>query len=361
MFRPINSSESNLYTIRATVGNMPTETSGISYTTVGTTLYTIASYNGLKSASASSYVNSLISPSKNNLPSGFYIDMEIYAPASPNVSNTHATYYINYGNTFTSPPSIYITPNMIGIESETTTLIAPSITSKTTTQAEFLLIGTFYNSTNTNGDGTSTGGPIILLNSKFPYTHCAIPYYNSVTPINKTYGGFDIIITGPVKMGVNTGNSNKGWALNDSSTADPLGTYTSLDVSLGGTATTTNSISICKNLKLLDSSGSAIKTFSSGAQQIITADYYNTVWLLNATTTLGATGTPLTPQQGMVLIITNISTSVSCTITAVANSIITPSGTKTTITLPSGSSITLYGISNALFSVLSTSGTVTYP
>ena len=45
------------------------------------------------------------------------------------------------------------------------------------------------------------------------------------------YGGFDVVIVGPVKIGLTTGNSNKGWQVEGGSS--PADVYTYMNVGIG--------------------------------------------------------------------------------------------------------------------------------
>ena len=112
--------------------------------------------------------------------------------------------------------------------------------------------------------------------------------------------GFDLEITGPTKLGVTTGNSNKGWSLNDNTTTEPS-VYSYMDINLGSDTILNNSIIISKNLKLLGSNGNT-KKFSNTVGDLVNDDYTNTVWELDSST--GQVNlTNLIPQKGMVLII----------------------------------------------------------
>ena len=129
-----------------------------------------------------------------------------------------------------------------------------------------------------------------------------------------------------------------------------------MDVNLGGTTASSNSIVVAKNLKFIGSDNT-IKTYTTSTS---TLDYTQTTWLLNGTSVALTT---LTPQVGMVLIIANITSgSTNATVACPSNYIYTPVSTgvaysqKTTITIFPGGTITLYGASTTAFYVLSGNG-----
>ena len=189
IFRPLNSDESNLFTIRCVITFSSTPDrmiAGGSKITVTTSLLT--------------------APTSNNLPDYFGIFC---------ASNK---FYVTYGKEFTSTPCVSITPRM-GSEGD-------------------LADGT---------DDTDNPIPMYYWNNIQKYENSSYPDNsnynfvfcfkdgndgNIVTPTNSTpLNGFDLIITGPVKLGVTTGNSNKGWSVgsgNDATTA-----YSYMDIGIG--------------------------------------------------------------------------------------------------------------------------------
>ena len=107
MFRPTNSSESNIFTIRASIGYG--STSGVFNSTgLGNGTYTIASSTGTFVAPGTVYLSYLSSPAYTNLPSGFYINYNLIIGTPSNSDNL---FTITYGKAFTSQPSITVTPN----------------------------------------------------------------------------------------------------------------------------------------------------------------------------------------------------------------------------------------------------------
>jgi len=151
LFKPLNSAESNLFTIRCVLG-------------VGSPkgVFDTIPDGHIIAGSSDQTVDTdyLSSPSSNNLPSGFKI---VYSSTGP-------AFTVTYGKKFTSFPSISITPH-------SSTACNFFITNHTTTTV------TFKSDINASTDGTTN-----LL-------------------------GFDLVITGPIKLGTTTGNSNKGWSL----------------------------------------------------------------------------------------------------------------------------------------------------
>jgi len=318
MFRPINSSESNVYTIRTCVG-YGSALGNFSFNDTAETK-TIVSASGTPSE------DYLASPSKNNLPSGFTITIL----HSETISATDNVFTITYGKSFTSQPSVSAIPHFVG----TAYTVIPIInkTSLTACNLSFVI----SNTASGQVERPSVNGTSGLL-------------------------GFDLVITGPVKVGVNTGNSNKGWALNDSSAADPSGTYSSLDITLGDTYNVDNSIVVAsKNLKYLGTN-QTLKTYTaSGA--IAAADYYNTVWLGDTASGVH-TLTGLTSTIGMVLIIINTGATNSLIFNSFGSSLsINTGGTSysTSMTIPPKCSVTLFGTSSSAFYVTASSGTIAY-
>lgn len=298
MFRPTNSSESNLFTIRCVLG-------------FGSSLgafNTIANAAIIASNSTTFPVtaNYLSSPPATNLPAGFYIQY----------TSSGSIFTVTYGKAFTSQPSVHIVP--------TSAVSATFVAIPYVVRTSLTSIQVLFNNTTTSV-APSTNGTSGLL-------------------------GFDLIITGPVNIGATTGNSNKGWALSDSTTADPTSVYSYMDINLGSGFTASNSVVVSKNLKLLGSNN----TITNYASSTSTLDYTQTVWTINS----GVSLTTVTPQLGMVLIITAVS--VGSNPTAVANTGCFFNYTLATITFTAvGDTVILYGTSTTNFVVISKSSTVT--
>ena len=320
MFRPINSSESNIFTIRASIGFGSSLGAFNSTGLTNTTTYTIASSTG--AGVSGTFKDYLSSPSYTNLPSGFYINYLF----NTTLTTTNNLFTITYGKAFTSQPSITVTP-CVGAGSLG---VLPTINRTSLTSATLA----FQTGAATTPLAISSDGALGVL-------------------------GFDIVISGPVKVGVNTGNSNKGWSFNDTTTADPSLVYTSLDVNLGGTTAVANSIVVAKNLKLMGADNT-IKTYTTSTS---TLDYTQPVWLIsNSAASTTVTLSTVTPQVGMFLIVTNISSAsaANAAITCGGTYIVTPSATtpvlRTTATLQPGGTITLYGVTVTSFYVVSSNG-----
>jgi hypothetical protein len=340
MFRPINSSESNIFTIRASIGYGSSLGVFNSTGLTNTTTYTIASSTG--AGVGGTFLNYLSSPAYTNLPSGFYINYLF----NTTLSTSNNIFTITYGKAFTSQPSITITPSGgVGSVPAIPIVNRASLTSATL----FFATGAL-----TTPMAISSDGAAGLL-------------------------GYDIVISGPVKVGVNTGNSNKGWSFNDTTTADPSLVYTSMDVNLGGTTASTNSVVVAKNLKFLNSSNS-ITTYTTTTS---TLDYTSTTWLIyNSASGAAIVLSTLTASAstiGMVLTIMNISSSsgtqTNAQITCIASSLTvnatTPNGSfpptaptaaatvqRTNIFISPGASITLYCNSATNFVVMSSYGAI---
>jgi hypothetical protein len=297
MFRPTNSSESNLFTIRASLG-------------FGSPLgafNTIANAAIIASnASGSAVTANYLSSPANNLPSGFYIQY----------TSSGSIFTITYGKQFTTQPCI----NVVPISGISTTFVAiPYVVKTNLTSCQLL-----FNNTTTSV-APSTNGTSGLL-------------------------GFDLVITGPIKIGATTGNSNKGWALSDSTNADPTSVYSYMDINLGSGFTASNSVVVSKNLKLLGSNN----TITNYATSTSTLDYTQTVWTVGS----GVSLTTVTPQLGMVLIIT--ASAVTSNPTVVSNTGCFFNYSLTTLTFTAiGDTVILYGTSTTNFVVISKTSTVT--
>ena len=184
VFRPLNSDESNLFTIRCVIAAHALATAD-----------TVLVDNDSTSA-ATSVTTSLIAPTINNLPPNFRITQ---------IVNGDSNYYeLEYGKTFTSPPCIMLTPKSTS-------------SSVRITEATEVLIPNIVQLNLTTAAGTT--------NAEFCFRLA------TDATLKPAENGFDIMITGPVKLGVTTGNSNKGWNIgsgNDSSTA-----YSYMNVGIG--------------------------------------------------------------------------------------------------------------------------------
>ena len=315
LFRPVNSSESNLFTIRLSIGSGSTK--GVFNT--GTTSLPTDSIIASNDSDNPITVDHLASPTYNNLPKGFYIKYVI--------SGSNVYYQIVYGKTFTQQPNVSIVCHS-GL-------------------GQFSGIPTIQ-----KGDLTSTTN-----NLTFQIIH---PNGTIISPSsNGTTGllGFDLVITGPVKIGITTGNSNKGWALSDSTTVDPTTLYTYLDVNLGSGYSLDNSVIVSKNLKLLNDKGN-IQTYTTSTG---TLDYNHTVWIINGSVNL----TNLTPVKGMVLMIISDDTNFSGssytsnpTVTLATSCTFNFQNQNSLTFTQRGDSVILYGTSSLNFVIMNKSSTI---
>jgi len=191
VFRPLNSDESNLFTIRSVISFTSGPTSG--GIIAGGSKVTIAE-------------NLLTTPTTNNLPDYFGI---YYA------SNI---FYVTYGKEFTSTPCISIMPRTLSAKLTTTDV------------ADAPIPVYFWNNILNYGKTWSTT-PVSNNNYNFAFTFKkadgTIITPSSTTAIN----GFDLVITGPVKLGVTTGNSNKGWSVGSGN--DATSAYSYMDIGVG--------------------------------------------------------------------------------------------------------------------------------
>jgi len=305
LFRPVNSSESNLYTIRLSFG-------------VDSTL---GKFNNLSADCVVASNNSatavtkdyLSSPSNNNLPINFTCNYVL----------SSKSFQITYGKTFTQQPNINVIPHLSASSFSIPRIVKNSI-SATSNNLEIF----FLNSSGT-AIAPSTDGSTGIL-------------------------GFDLEITGPVKLGVTTGNSNKGWSLNDTTTAEPS-VYSFMDMNLGSGTIASNSVIISKNLKLLGSDGNT-KTFNNTAGELVATDYINTIWELESGT--GAVNLiNLIPQKGMVLIIYRNGANES-TVTLGTDCNFNFQSGENKLTFSNHSSVILYAPNTTTFMILSNTNTV---
>ena len=188
IFRPINSDESNLSIIRCVV----------SFSSAFTDTNIIAGGNNIGKSP-----DLLLTPTSNNLPENFAIYY------------TSGVFHINYGKTFTSCPSVSIIPR----------LNSKSSLSSNSSSENSVLPSIFWNNL------LDLGTTINASNYNFAFSFKG--YDGSlITPSNETIvNGFDLIIIGAVKLGVTTGNSNKGWSIGAGNDANS--TYSFMNVGIG--------------------------------------------------------------------------------------------------------------------------------
>lgn len=192
IFRPLNSDESNLFTIRCVIDWTATITDGI-----------IAGGNNITVAT-----NLLRTPTANNLPANF------------GIYYNGGGFYVHFGKDFTSCPSISIHPRLYDagklLSSAAADIAIPTI---------------FWNNIINYG---ALGTAIDNSNYNFAFSFkntAATLITPAATSGSSGLSGFDLIITGPVKLGVTTGNSNKGWAVGSGN--DATSAYTFMNVGVG--------------------------------------------------------------------------------------------------------------------------------
>ena len=193
VFRPLNSDESNLFTIRCVVTFSSTLNAGAMIT--GGSKITVET-------------NFLTTPTSNNLPDYFGI-----------YTDNGGKFYVTYGKEFTSTPCVSITPRM-----STDTDIASN-----TGAGDNPTPVTYWNNVLKYESATYPSA----TNYNFMFAFKDTLSGNLISPTATALGvrGFDLVITGPVKLGVTTGNSNKGWSVgsgNDATTA-----YSYMDIGIG--------------------------------------------------------------------------------------------------------------------------------
>ena len=211
VFRPLNSEESNLFTIRLIIDAHSLES--------GTTLVD-------EGDDTDTY---LLNPTVNNLPSNFRVKW----------SNSNSNYEIEFGKTFTSYPSIHVTS-----------------------------LSSSYDS---DGDTTSAYIPSIYLNSILStdgVVNAYLMFKDDTGARQQAENGFMLTITGPVKLGVTTGNSNKGWGVGSGS--DPSKVYSYMDVGIG-TGNPTSSLDVSQGTFLYQpyvstiTAATTLTSYTSGA------------------------------------------------------------------------------------------------
>lgn len=208
VFRPLNSDESNLFTIRCVIEWK---------TTAFNSDVIIAAGKSYTDKSGLVTPDFLKTPTTNNLPPEF-------------VMYHHSNnFYVNYGKEFTSCPSVFITPRF-------TNHAGTNVLDNITPCMKWQNI-TNYHKLYTIGSTVTDNDRIINnTNHNFAFTFKnvdgSIVACSSVATVNdQNISGFDLMIVGPIKLGVTTGNSNKGWSVgsgNDSNTA-----YSFMNVGIG--------------------------------------------------------------------------------------------------------------------------------
>jgi hypothetical protein len=148
----------------------------------------------------------LTAPTSNNLPDYFGIFF------------LEDKFYVTYGKEFTSTPCVSIMPRMSAIGD----------LDDNVTEGDNPIPLTFWNNIQKYEDSAYPNAS--NYNFAFGFKEATTGHLISTSASTKI-NGFDLIITGPVKLGVTTGNSNKGWSVgsgNDATTA-----YSYMDIGIG--------------------------------------------------------------------------------------------------------------------------------
>ena len=219
IFRPVNSDESNLFHIRCLVSFIETSYQfGTSISNVN-----IAGGTFTQESSLATFTNLMRTPTTNNLPTHF----AIY------VDNTNKCFFLNYGKEFVKSPTVHITPLVHNIDTSsntvdrtTTGIVIPQIDINSNTHYE-------KSSTDTYKTLNSTAIAAGAYNVKFEFFNMIIASGSSSIALadhSKMYG-FCVDIFGPVKMGITTGNSNRGWGVGTG--INPGNVYSYMNIGIG--------------------------------------------------------------------------------------------------------------------------------
>lgn len=180
IFRPLNSDESNLFTIR----------NSFKWTTAA------QPSNGdvLADQTDSSNNTFLEAPTYNNLPQNF------------KVTYTNTGYVsIEYGKSFTSHPCIFAT-------------IRSADATSGTEDSEALTVCVSKQATLSISSGT---------------TNATIGFRDESGVLTIPPTGFELMLVGPIKVGVTTGNSNKGWSIGSGNDPNTVYSYLNVGVNTG--------------------------------------------------------------------------------------------------------------------------------
>ncbi len=177
IFRPLNSDESNLFTIR----------------------------NSFKWAAGSPPSNGDVLADQSNANNNTYLETPTYnnLPQNFKVTYTNTGYVsIEYGKSFTSHPTIFAT-------------IRSADATSATENSEAL---------------TPCVSKQVTLSISSGSTNATVGFRNEDGVLTIPPTGFELILVGPIKVGVTTGNSNKGWSIGSGN--DPNTVYSYLNVGI---------------------------------------------------------------------------------------------------------------------------------
>ena len=218
IFRPINSDESNLFHIRCLISFKES-----SYQ-FGASTNTPANVNiagGLvtESDSNTTFTNLMRAPTPNNLPKyfGIYVD------------NTNKVFYCNYGTEFVKSPNIHITP-LVSHMDDTGNAVDRLTTGIVTSQID-INTNTHYEEHPSYKVLSSTSVSTGSFNFSFKFYNMLGGTDNFTLADYTKFYGFSLDIIGPVKLGVTTGNSNRGWGVGTGN--DPGSIYSHMNIGIG--------------------------------------------------------------------------------------------------------------------------------
>ena len=234
VFRPINSDESNLYRIRCIVNfklhqyDFPTSGSAAGVNIAGGTI--------TESSSLETYTNLMETPSTHDLPESFGIHFK-YDPT--NTTGNKYSFYLNFGKEYVRSPNIHITP-LVDLVSDAVSAndrLAASATGTGIVIPQIDVNSNTHYPTESNDNYKVLTDTAITANAYNVHFKFFKTYVNasSVTTLEEAdttdFYGFCVDIVGPVKLGVTTANTNKGWGL--AVNEDPGGVYSNLNVGIG--------------------------------------------------------------------------------------------------------------------------------
>lgn len=302
IFRPLNSDESNLFTIRCV----------IDWTAVITDTHIIAGGNNITVAT-----NLLRTPTANNLPANFAIYYH------------GGGFYVHYGKDFTSCPSISIQPRLYTaarlLTDATTDIAIPTIYWKNI--INYGALGTAIENTN--------------YNFAFSFKNAAAALITPAASGSSGLAGFDLVITGPVKLGVTTGNSNKGWAVGSGN--DATSAYTFMNVGVG-TGNPSSALQVQGRLDYFIYKAVVPTAVNVGATPTLNAAQ-TVCEVLNCTPTAASALSTLTATEIIAALLSEKShtAAVNDSFNLTINNLVTTADSTFIITLTAGTGVTIYG------------------
>lgn len=243
-FKPINSDESNLFHIRCLVSY-----SDSTYT-FPTTDTNINIGGGIKTEAdtgTTTWGNKMRTPTTNNLPD--YFGIHLYIDVSENEEKYN--YYMNYGVDFAKAPTVKVTPLVHNLD--TSNNAVDKITGDAdSTGIVFAQVDMHSNTCYKKGSSHTIISKAAIdagyYNVKFKFYKLFNDASNVATlqiPDTTDYFGFIVDIVGPLKYGVTTGNTNRGWNL--AAGNRPTSVSTNMNVGIG-TGNPSRQLSVMGNL-----------------------------------------------------------------------------------------------------------------